>query len=532
MSSGQTVNKTTPWLRLALTMAPVVLAATYHAGRSRSADTSVGNHTLIQGLQCNYVMAPSRATGHSGWGVFALREHSPGDTVLYGDLQLPIPDVLPQKEAGIAHLLHNYSWSPSVARSEGTVVQVMNPGQGMLLNSDSVHFNVIPSRPLEAQRPIAGASRFNSPGAGASTYYHGRRQYAYRDISPGDELLISYGAAWARKLSSQTKDFYRQPVNFLRQHGICIDHIRPGQTKDPLRQYGAFATRTLPLDTIIAPLPIIAIDRKSLWMESTRSQQLILNYCFGHPKSSMLLYPYSMVSNYVNHGDEPNAQVRWSSVSRNLEKTRGMSPSALIEGSHWGMVLELVATREIAEGEEILIDYGPVWRQAWQDHVDRFVGITENGYEYPPGDSDGDNHGFFRTIDEAPYPDNLQTSCYYRYSDARPTREDATTTRDDYVFRQNHLLRIRPCRILERHIPTSSPHAFLYTVEMLNSHGPMGNPAEMIPEGQRHKVYSVPPTVITLVGKPYSSDQHLPGVFRHEMGLPDGLYPEEWIDLA
>lgn len=32
--------------------------------------------------------------------------------------------------------------------------------------------------------------------------------------------------------------------------------------------------------------------------------------------------------------------------------------------------------------------------------------------------------------------------------------------------------------------------------------------------------------------KKYSSDEHLPGAFRHYIGVPHDLWPEQWKDLA
>jgi hypothetical protein len=31
---------------------------------------------------------------------------------------------------------------------------------------------------------------------------------------------------------------------------------------------------------------------------------------------------------------------------------------------------------------------------------------------------------------------------------------------------------------------------------------------------------------------PGSTDQHLPDAFRHAIGLPEGVFPVQWMDLA
>jgi hypothetical protein len=32
--------------------------------------------------------------------------------------------------------------------------------------------------------------------------------------------------------------------------------------------------------------------------------------------------------------------------------------------------------------------------------------------------------------------------------------------------------------------------------------------------------------------KPFAADQHLPGAFRHPLGIRDELFPEHWKNLA
>lgn len=43
--------------------------------------------------------------------------------------------------------------------------------------------------------------------------------------------------------------------------------------------------------------------------------QLLLNYCYGHVNSSLILFPYSPTVNCINHGsiEKANAEIRWSS---------------------------------------------------------------------------------------------------------------------------------------------------------------------------------------------------------------------------
>ena len=81
--------------------------------------------------------------------------------------------------------------------------------------------------------------------------------------------------------------------------------------------------------------------------------QLFMNYCWGHPKSTMLFFPAGAVVGYINHApskDKVNAKMIWSEHAENrLDVLEEEIDGFLDVGS---LVVEIVATREIKEGEE------------------------------------------------------------------------------------------------------------------------------------------------------------------------------------
>ena len=46
--------------------------------------------------------------------------------------------------------------------------------------------------------------------------------------------------------------------------------------------------------------------------EEVQGKQLLLNYLYGHPESSMLFFPSGSVSCLINHSKKPNAKLVWS----------------------------------------------------------------------------------------------------------------------------------------------------------------------------------------------------------------------------
>lgn len=44
-----------------------------------------------------------------------------------------------------------------------------------------------------------------------------------------------------------------------------------------------------------------------------------------------------------------------------------------------------------------------------------------------------------------------------------------------------------------------------------------------------YMLFDVPHADIRLLDKPYTTDVLRKGVFRHEIGVPDGFYPDAWM---
>ena len=78
-----------------------------------------------------------------------------------------------------------------------------------------------------------------------------------------------------------------------------------------------------------------------------------MNYCFGHPESSMIFFPVGAVASYINHGsskEKVNAKMVWSDHPNNHKDWlyEELQPF----NAMGGLVLEIVATKDIKEGEE------------------------------------------------------------------------------------------------------------------------------------------------------------------------------------
>lgn len=359
---------------------------------------------------------------------------------------------------------------------------------------------------------------------------------------------------------------------WLDSNGKCMDNIRPGQSNIPQAGRGAFANRFISAGSVVIPLPLIHLNRSILDMYDLRDdpnhegrllkskqstgKQMLINYCFGHPKSSILLYPYSMMSSYINHasGDRvANVKLQWISDEGSMSGFHhpewfDKAPETILSHSKAGLMLEAIALVDIQEGDEILLDYGKAWDQAWAKHIASWndqeeilmKGGNPDSHKYVYPHELNSEESIIRTegeVEERPYPPNLRVGCLHlhRYSDSlnpmeeRPIRRDGPPVKGR-VWQEGEpyggdAAYIRPCRILERRKGQSSEDGYLYTA-LLDE-----DVSESDEEMDDRLLFDVPRSGLKFIDMPYQSDQHLKAAFRSEIGLPDEIWPDAWLDL-
>lgn len=144
-------------------------------------------------------------------------------------------------------------------------------------------------------------------------------------------------------------------AEWLIKNGRCVDNIAPGRSTLPFAGRGAIAQRFISGGEVVVPVPLIQImDRDALiiwkevqnengdWDEVPVGKQLLLNYCYGHDLSSLLLCPITN-SILINHcsnrtkecGEEgPNTEWRWDTEwDRDTKRWLDMSLEEMAEVS-------------------------------------------------------------------------------------------------------------------------------------------------------------------------------------------------------
>jgi hypothetical protein len=393
-----------------------------------------------------------------------------------------------------------------------------------------------------------------------------------------------------------------RPIEEIREHGQCIDKIRIDSSAIFEAGRGGFANVAIEQGEVLSPFAVAQLNRTLQFSENrdnnpdAASERLLLNYCIGHPESTLLLYPYITSTMVINHASpasgpgkpKPNAKLQLSTWKHANRQTLEMTAHEITnQANAVGVVYDLVATKEIAPGEEIYMDYGYAWQEAWDAHVESwrpFVSELEDDeviqplvamehceqdglLDYTGNQEEGtptlivpdciSSHPKARNMIVHPPSANdtdtiVTTGCFYfpRW-DMVPTQNasDYTTAitapnpKDQLMFSWAHATEngttagLFPCQILSVQKAKDDDQEPLYTAMVLLDHNMDGWGQD---ETHVQLVHSLPRRAIrritqewrqhdTLDHKEYISTTPIP--FRHYIQVPDEAFPLAWRDL-
>ena len=150
-----------------------------------------------------------------------------------------------------------------------------------------------------------GVHRSKDANAGSFGYLNGFTFTASHPLVAGQELFTSCSDP------KNTRGFGRKlvrPVPHLQRDGLCLDNIAVKPSTIPSIGRGAFSKRRVKKSAVIISSPVILFDRSQMeileqfqnaeekleYTDRVEMQQLLLNYCYGHPNSTVLLLPVSI----------------------------------------------------------------------------------------------------------------------------------------------------------------------------------------------------------------------------------------------
>ena len=369
----------------------------------------------------------------------------------------------------------------------------------------------------------------------------------YADFHAFLDDIIRRGA----KLIEKEKTI--RDVSWLKDHGICMDGIESRESDIPHAGRGAFTTRYFKKGATIAPVPLIHMpDKDILTMYGRKDsdeedagkaeskqrdttkpigKQLLLNYVFGHENSTMLLSPYGSITSLINHGSgwDTNARMVWAMDWMTHPEWLELSPYELLDEKYMraGLGWNLIAMRDIAPGEEVLVDYGASWEKAWRAHWKRWYSQaklpTGTSAPYIPADELNENlekvlvNAVTKNTDYSYLGHGVTLYCY------EPGICDETSSKnyddpDGYIYQE--------CRPIVTYQNAKGKTMFI--AEFIDWMERDGASWERVSLGI---LFEADPNIFHFEDIPFNSAHRHPWAFRKEMSIPDDLLPEAWLNL-
>jgi hypothetical protein len=169
-------------------------------------------------------------------------------------------------------------------------------------------------------------------------------------------------------------------IYWLEVQSKCMDDVI---LKDDTNRNPTLITkRSIPSGATILIAPLFAQTRQSDKCVTSDSEETCpspeQSFCFGHPLSTIQLCPLSWAS-YLRYTDDStisNAVYQFGKWNSRNSQARDMSPDHILREMVTGMTLDIVATRTIAEGEEVVLSI--------TDGTLTDYGIAMSDYKFPP----------------------------------------------------------------------------------------------------------------------------------------------------
>jgi hypothetical protein len=338
---------------------------------------------------------------------------------------------------------------------------------------------------------------------------------------PTEIISLHYVNEYGVRFSEYKRSI--RSVEWLKDKGSCMDNLQAGQSLIPQAGRGAFARRKLQQGDVVAPMPLIHVDRKLFFMydrsesghEHPVHMQLLLNYCIGHRETFLLLCPYGVGTAMVNHsGERANTKLVWSEKFTRHPEWLQRHPSEWIGQMTAGLAFDLVATRDIQKGEEVLLDYGADFQRAWDEHVQNWT---------PPLNAESYSPAY-----QLEYVDKLPTTDEGSYSSE--TKE--IFCRDEFrtvAGLEKADYELHNCRIADRFFDEVRGE-YRYRAEIIErvDDTKVKDKPDVCSEIVREVLFDVPRDCFSIEDAFYSRDHAQFWSFRHEMQWPDELMPESW----
>ena len=199
------------------------------------------------------------------------------------------------------------------------------------------------------------------------------------------------------------QDFVENGEFCVTKYNISVKEVDTGNPDTMKKYYGTFSSDDIKEGSPITWGVLVPMHRSELRDPVTNTDELLLNYCYepgGKDYTSpLLLLPMVPGANSINHADatkgqKPNIAIGWMEPKFNPEKYF-QKPTEILFGDAENsegrppLLIEYSALRDISAGEELLLDYGAEWQEAWDAHILKRQNGETSEFRYPIGLPEG-----------------------------------------------------------------------------------------------------------------------------------------------
>jgi hypothetical protein len=375
---------------------------------------------------------------------------------------------------------------------------------------------------------------------------------AWESVEPMMEQLRMKNSSVSQELRKLYQESATRSLDWLKEHGSCLDRIETAPSTLPGAGRGGFAKQSFAMGDIITTSPMIHIANKTILhmynigpdlhdpskfvQQEKIGSQLVTNYCFSHPQTSLALCPYGAGVNSINHSREmANVRLQWpiTEITNHRLSMLTKPPEQWSTFLSPPLALDYVATRTIAAGDELFLDYGFIWQEAWEQHrrdwyLSELVQPVPVGEDYVSASMWNRQHRHNDTlwtdeeIKDVPLRQKhsfLQLRCHSGLLDTPHARYARLKWKGDWAKARFDPEYGRPCRVISRHDDG------LYDMVI---QAVVNEETWQMKEILRK---NVPRRLIRWFDQPQTTDLHLHLAFRHSPGLPDELVSQEWRNI-
>lgn len=236
-----------------------------------------------------------------------------------------------------------------------------NRHESMLLQSDKgpYHYWFVGTKPLDCHERLSNV-RVAIEGESA-------KFIVLQPIQKGDPIFLECRPEMKDSADKTPAENFPRIDSSLLETLPCVNPLQVKESK--IHGRGVFSRESFTKDQVIAVSEVIHIHRTELINATSGEPEKLINHCIGNSKTDLLLLPTLSGLTALNHGDESNIRLVVESHRENGDDFTPFQESteqwfALKEFAS-GLEIQMIAIRDINQGDELIVDYGTEWKEAF-----------------------------------------------------------------------------------------------------------------------------------------------------------------------